>query len=165
MRKCVCLALCVSVPPPPPNWGWKRSTIDCLRFFHARLRMEKSDTKTDINARSAATPASAAAAVARVLAAAARAATAAAARALAAAASLLLLPRRPLVFFIALSTKPTTVDCAYIMHFTRNHARLPTMTACLTKHGLAEHAMAVKGFDKEKLDRETVDCFIAQDDS
>jgi len=52
------------------------------------------------------------------------------------------------------------------MHYTKTPSRLEKTSDRLSEHGLFDKlAVAVTGFDKEELSRETVDCFFAKDDS
>lgn len=52
------------------------------------------------------------------------------------------------------------------MHYTKTPSRLEKTSTRLSEHGLLDKlAVAVTGFDKEELSRETVDCFFAKDDS
>ena len=65
-----------------------------------------------------------------------------------------------------LQAQRAALDRVYIMHYTKTPSRLEKTSARLSEHGLLDKlAVAVTGFDKEELSRETVDCFFAKDDS
>ena len=62
------------------------------------------------------------------------------------------------------SLEKIAIDRVYVTHYTRIPSRIVTTSARLARHGLAEIAAAVRGFDKEVVTKEIIDCFFARDD-